>query len=306
MPRFTPAIMCTAVEPWDERYELAEDLFRHQIREMVTHGTKNVYIFGTAGEGFAVTEKQFDHVVRVFSETMRSVNAEPMVGVINLSLSVIIERIARSREMGVKQFQISLPSWGVLADAELFTFFREVCGRFPDCRFLHYNLMRTKRLVTGAEYARLAAEHQNLVATKNSTDSMGRVHELITLAPELTHFLSEDGYTYGSMIGTCGLLASLPPICWPKCHAFFEAGQKRDFHKLLSMQHEITQITHGLMESMGHAPHIDGAYDKMLWKLTDRRFPLRLLPPYQGATDAEFNKFATFMKDKFPEWTNNK
>ena len=27
-------------------------------------------------------------------------------------------------------------------------------------------------------------------------------------------------------------------------------------------------------------PYIDGAYDKVLWKLHDPEFPLRLLPPY--------------------------
>ena len=63
-----------------------------------------------------------------------------MVGVISLSLPTIIERIERARQMGIRHFQISLPSWGALSDSELKTFFKETCGRFPDCSFLHYNL----------------------------------------------------------------------------------------------------------------------------------------------------------------------
>jgi hypothetical protein len=31
---------------------------------------------------------------------------------------------------------------------------------------------------------------------------------------------------------------------------------------------------------------IDGAYDKVLWWLHDARFPLRLLPPYYGASES--------------------
>jgi hypothetical protein len=36
---------------------------------------------------------------------------------------------------------------------------------------------------------------------------------------------------------------------------------------------------------------MDGAYDKMLYRVTDPTFPLRLLPPYEGATEPEFEAF---------------
>ena len=65
-----------------------------------------------------------------------------MVGVISPSLTTIIERIERAAALGFSAFQISLPNWGTLSDHELRTFFREVCGRFPELRFLHYNLPR--------------------------------------------------------------------------------------------------------------------------------------------------------------------
>jgi hypothetical protein len=37
--------------------------------------------------------------------------------------------------------------------------------------------------------------------------------------------------------------------------------------------------------------HIDGAYDKMLFRVSDPTFPLRLLPPYASATEADFARF---------------
>ena len=74
-----------------------------------------------------------------------------MVGVISLSLPTIIGRIERAHAMGARRFQLSLPSWGSLNDAEVATFFRETCARFPDVEFLHYNLMRAGRILTGAE-----------------------------------------------------------------------------------------------------------------------------------------------------------
>ena len=37
--------------------------------------------------------------------------------------------------------------------------------------------------------------------------------------------------------------------------------------------------------------HIDGAYDKMLYRVSDPQFPLRMLPPYAGASEADFARF---------------
>jgi hypothetical protein len=45
---------------------------------------------------------------------------------------------------------------------------------------------------------------------------------------------------------------------------------------------------------------MDGAFDKLLWKLHDERFPLRLLPPYEGATDAGFARFRTALRERYP------
>lgn len=301
MKRYPSCIMATTVVPWDEHGNFVEDLFRHQVKTML-QCTRHLYVFGTAGEGYAVTNAQFERIVRVFQETMRAESAEPMVGVINLSLPIILERITWCRDQGIKQFQISLPSWGALTEKETFEFFRQVCGRFRDCQFLHYNLMRTKRLVTPDEYARLAQEHPNLVATKNSTDAMDRIEGLMSLAPQLQHFLTETGFAYGAMIGECGLLASVALTNTRSAQAYFEAARKRDGTALFAMQTELNALTRDLVSVAGDQPRIDGAFDKLLWRLHDRRFPLRLLPPYDGLSEAVFDRFAATLKQKYPRW----
>ncbi|MDB6059415.1 MAG: hypothetical protein JWO95_3259, partial [Verrucomicrobiales bacterium] len=199
--RYPACILAACCIPWNADGSVAEEICRREIRHLLTDLTRNIYLFGTAGEGYGITDKQFDRIVRVFREETAQANARGMVGVISLSLPTIIERIERAREMGVRDFQISLPSWGALSDGELKTFFKETCGRFSDCSFLHYNLMRSKRLVTPDEYGALAEEHPNLVAAKNSTDSMERIQALMTKAPQLQHFFTETGYGYGSQLG---------------------------------------------------------------------------------------------------------
>jgi hypothetical protein len=190
-----------------------------------------------------------------------------------------------------------------LAENEVRAFFDAVLGRFEDCQFLHYNLLRTKRLVTAAEYAAIAGEHPNLVATKNSTDSMSRVRELLDQAPMLQHFLNERGFAYGSLIGECGLLISVAATNLKRGLRYFEAGRTRDVESLLSMEGELSRIGGTLAQlASGGSDRIDGAYDKVLWQLHDRRFPLRLLPPYQGARAGAAEQLADYLRQHFPQW----
>ncbi|MFN0052273.1 MAG: dihydrodipicolinate synthase family protein [Planctomycetales bacterium] len=300
MKRYPCGIMATCCIPWDANGQFAEAIFRRGVRSTVTHGTKHLYVFGTAGEGYAVTERQFDQIVAAFTDEMRQGQAEPMVGVINLSLGTICERIERCRDRGVKNFQISLPSWGALSERELFGYFDSVCGRFPDCQFIHYNLPRTKRLVTGKEYGRLAEAHPNLVATKNCGDSQTHLRSLLEDSPQLQHFLSEAGYVYGSLFGECGILASFI-MNWPRLKALWEAGRRRDVATMVSIQREVDIVIQTLFETIPD-DRIDGSYDKLFEKMYDPEMPLRLLPPYIGSSDEEFQAFVRLLGERLPAW----
>jgi dihydrodipicolinate synthase/N-acetylneuraminate lyase len=301
-PRYSPCILATCCLPWNEDESLAEEIFRHEIRNLLRNLTRNLYLFGTAGEGHAVTEKQFDRVTQVFREETHQPGVRAMVGIISLSLGTIVERIERARGLGFRDFQISLPAWGALNEAELMRFFEAVCGRFPDCSFLHYNLMRTKRLVTPAEYAALAREFPNLVATKHGMDSIDRIHGLMTQAPGLVHFFTETGYAYGAQLGPCGFLVSAASLNFRGAQGYFEAGQRQDFARLVALQSELKGLINDLVAITGAGAHMDGAYDQFYCKAHDRRFPLRQLAPYASFSDETFGQFMELVRSKYPRW----
>ena len=66
--RYPSCILAACCVPWNEDGSLAEEIFRHEIRNLLTNLTRDIYLFGTAGEGYAVTEEQFDQIVHVFRE----------------------------------------------------------------------------------------------------------------------------------------------------------------------------------------------------------------------------------------------
>jgi dihydrodipicolinate synthase/N-acetylneuraminate lyase len=292
----------TCCVPWDERGAFAEEVFRRSVRALVDRGLRDLYLFGTAGEGYAVTDALFDRITRAFVEECDALDVPPMVGVISLSLATVIERIEHAAALGVRLFQISLPSWGTLSDAELERFFRETCGRFPELRFLHYNLARAGRLLTGSHYAALAAAHPNLVATKYGGSDIRLIAASLHEAPMLRHFFTESGFATGCSLAEPGLLVSFSSSNLRRSREYFDAGVRGDLRRLAAMHGELVALHRELAPALGPGPHMDGAYDKLFSRLLVPDFPLRLLPPYLAAGEDAFNRYRIALRERHPLW----
>ena len=296
-------ILAACVVPWDADGQFLGGPFRKQVRAIAGSLTKQLYLFGTAGEGYEVTEGQFDEIVDAFLEECGPLGIQPMIGLISLSTGTLVERIERCRARGVRQFQISLPAWHAVSDAELSEFFRATCGQFPDCRFLHYNLLRTKRLLTVDDYVRLAGDHSNLVATKNTGFQGDNLRALLDRTPTITHYLGERGLAQTLPTDNVGLLASISTVSAARCREFYDACRAGNSETRDRLAAEISALGQLLRVAVGQPPRIDGAYDKLLWALHDPEFPLRLLPPYSGATCEMLIELRRNITERFPTWT---
>jgi len=299
--RFPSGILTTCMLPWDERGRLLEEVFRQQVRLLLRH-TPLLYVMGTAGEGYALSEPQYQDVVRLFVSEMKAGGAEPMVGVISMSVTDVHRRIELAQAQGVKRFQISLPGWEACTEREIFTFFDEVCGNHPDCVFLHYNLMRSRVLVTPPQYVRISGKHGNLVATKNTTDSITTISALVASTPDLQHFLADWAFPFGCLVGECGMLISAASSNWHTARRYYDRCVARDLPAAMDLQADLVKIVAELRALMEPHAHIDGAFDKMFARLHQPDFPLRLLPPYLCAPQEVFEKYRASLKQNYPRW----
>lgn len=295
--RYPPVLLATCSIPWTADYEFDAALFSRSVKELATKMTPHLYLFGTAGEGYAVTDRQYQLITETFRAALPE-DTVPMIGVISLSLGTIVERIKSAHTLGFRDFQISFPSWGALTDPEVDRFFDATCGAFPDCRFLHYNLPRTKKLLNGDDYARIAARHSNLVAIKMGGLDTSPLAAILNKAPELQCFFVEFGYAAMRDYYECGYIAAM-------------AGGKpvwaREFHaargeRLAAMLAEAIEARDVLVKHVkASGAHMDGAYDKMNLKLLEPDFPLRLLPPYSAPEEADFERLVAELP---PTWLN--
>jgi len=303
MARYPQAILVSCEIPWDDDEQLLEEVFRREIRSVLQQHFTHIYVFGTAGEGYAVDTARFQRIVQVFYEETRGENIYPMVGVIGLSTANIVERIAFAHQAGFRIFQISMPAWGALNDREVMTFFTDVCGTFPDAQFLHYNLPRSKRVLMGPDYRRLIDAVPNLVATKNTGGGIERAASVMTHAAELQHFFGENNFPHGCMYGECSLLASFAAMSPHKTKALFDAGRNGRLVELFKLQKEFHDMLHGVFGPLLAEERIDGAYDKMLVRLSGfEEMPLRLLSPYQCFSEEQYQACKRTLHERFPEW----
>jgi dihydrodipicolinate synthase/N-acetylneuraminate lyase len=301
--RYPRVVLSTCCLPWREDGALDASLFQRSIRNLVQHGLRDLYVFGTAGEGHTVAEADFRRVTELYVETLADAGgAPPMVGVINLSLATVIDRIRFGVDLGVKTFQFCLPAWGGINDREVRRVFAEVCGSFPDRNFLHYNLGRTGRLVRPEEYAELAEIHPNLVAVKYGLGDPETIAGLSRLAPQLRHFFTEPGFYLGAPLGECGLLASISASNPVRARAYFEAGVRGDWATLTSLYRELAGVMSVVRRAAGGMGLNDGAYDKLIAKVAEPDFPLDLLPPYQSSTDDGYRQYVAELSASYPGW----
>jgi dihydrodipicolinate synthase/N-acetylneuraminate lyase len=282
------SILVSCEIPWDEHDCLLEDIFRSEVRKFLALGFHHLYIFGTAGEGYAVDTARFRQIAQVFHEETRADGVLPQVGVIGLSTLAIRERIDVAFELGFREFQISLPCWGALNDRELIRFFRDVCLAYPDARFLHYNLLRTKRLLTAADYRKVLQEVPNLAATKNTSPDVSHTAALMREVPELEHFFGEASFPTGCLYGECSLLSSFAPLFPAKTLELFEHARAGRIEALFQSQKEYLSAVYDVIGPMLREPLMDGAYDKALVRLGGLPMPLRLLSPYERVREDVF------------------
>lgn len=295
--------MATACIPWDKEFEFCEDIFRIQIRNLLDNNIKSIYLFGTAGEGYAVNDRQFLQIIKTFKSETRNIDSMPMIGLISTSLAQIIDRINMSLKLGFNDFQISFPSWGKLNTEESIAFFDAILPKYHDCRFMHYNNGQRSRLLLKIEdYIQLSEKYENLVAVKYpGLVNIDDIHKISASKIPIQFFPLEFGYGAMRPLGECGIILSYLNMNYTIAHKYFNAGIKNDI-KTINNIHNNLIIVKDIFKKTLPNNKIDGAYDKVFVKMMISDFPLRLYPPYKGLAMHEYDDFVNNIKSQLPEW----
>ena len=91
--RYHQAILVSCEIPWDENFRFMEDVFRDEVKGCREVGYNDLYVFGTAGEGYPVTTPMFQPIVEVFRQETDKPGVHAMVGVIGMSTAQVAEQL---------------------------------------------------------------------------------------------------------------------------------------------------------------------------------------------------------------------
>jgi dihydrodipicolinate synthase/N-acetylneuraminate lyase len=190
-----------------------------------------------------------------------------------------------------------------LSDLEVVRYVSEVCGAFPDSLFMHYNTAKTGRLVSGSLYRELVALVPNLVATKTMSGDLAVVAGVVSAAPELMHFLTEQSVAYGSLFGEVALLGTFGALAPRKSWALLEASNSGDAQRAAAIGAWFDRLSDEVFAPLMVDRRVDGAYDKAITKLSAglNNFPLRMLSPYRTISDDEFAAAQVTLRERFPD-----
>jgi len=286
--------------PWEGGGKLSEDALRRATRKLLDEGCDGIYVFGTSGEGYAVTEGEFERITTIFAEETRDRGVFRQVGCFGLSSDQVKARCAVVRDQGIEGVQITLPFWKELSDAELLTFFKDVCGSFPDLSFLLYNSPRNKRKLTGAEMTEVQRVAPNMHGAKTGSGSWLDFLELVMESPGVRHFVTEPAFLFCYPLGAAGLIPS-SNYCRPKrCRKYYEAVIHGRFDEASALHREITRFFHGTATPLVKKGYIDGAIDKAYAAIGGMDIPLTMKSPYKALSAEDLSRLEKVIKEEFP------
>jgi len=287
--------------PWNDDFSFSPELFKKAINKLVKEKCDGLYLFGTSGEGYAVTDDEFNQIVNVFAEATKTFKGFTQVGCFGLSSDQVKNRCRIVSELGIQSVQITLPFWKVLNDKELERYFTDVCGSFPELSFLLYNNPQNKRRLKGKEIEAFHKLVPNLIGAKTGSGAWLDIFELITEAPSVTHFVTEKAFPFAYGLGNVGLIPSSNYVFPKTTHAFYEAVISRDLKTAHYLHKKIVRFFHLTAIPLVEKNYIDGAIDKAYAQIGGMDMPLNMKSPYIPLSDEDFKWLKSVVRLEFAE-----
>jgi dihydrodipicolinate synthase/N-acetylneuraminate lyase len=286
---------------WDQDGLFSPNLFRKAIGKLIQEDCDGLYLFGTSGEGYAVSDDEFTQIVDVYLDATTAFTGFRQVGCLGLSSDQVKHRCRIAAERGLQSVQITLPFWKELNDAEILRYFSDVCGSFPELSFLLYNNPRNKRRLRGKELESIHDVTPNLYGAKTGSGAWLDFFELITESPSLVHFVTEAAFLFSYGLGTVGLIPSSNYVFPQKSRAYYEAVMANDLKTARRLHRDIMRFFYKTATPLVQKGYIDGAIDKAYARIGGMDMPLNIKSPYIPLNNEDFEWLKSVIRMEFAD-----
>ncbi|MFN6964279.1 MAG: 4-hydroxy-tetrahydrodipicolinate synthase [Pyrinomonadaceae bacterium] len=184
------------VTPFRRDGSVDEDCFRQLVERQVRGGVKLLVPCGTTGESATMEEVERLAVIRLTVEAARSKGAKVIAGTGGNNTAATIDFTRRAREAGADAALVVAPYYNKPTQAGMYAHFAEIARSVKGFPIMLYNVpSRTSSNISAATTLRLAADFENIVATKEASGNFSQIMEIIAGRPRNFKVFSGDDAT---------------------------------------------------------------------------------------------------------------
>src|SRR3954454_23975780 len=155
------------VTPFRKDGSVDLDRFRRLVERQIKGGVKLLVPCGTTGESVTMSEAERLNVIRLTVEIAKKHKARVIAGTGSNNTAATIDFTRKAREAGADAALVVAPYYNRPTQAGMLAHFSEIARSVKKFPIMLYNVpSRTASNISAETTLKLAAEHENIVATK--------------------------------------------------------------------------------------------------------------------------------------------
>lgn len=220
------------------------------IERLIAAGVHGIFALGSTSEAFFLplnTKKEIlQHIVR----TVRG--RTPII--VQTGSNVLSETIELSKyalDQGIEVLSVITPYYYSLQEWELVGYYRYLSKRLPNVPFCVYNFAsRTRNDIHPALLKQCKSHVEQIVAIKESSESLERFSSLVTENPDVAVFAGTNALILDALslgcVGAVATLANVLPEMVTGIYESFTAGKLDTAHQLQDTVAEVRSVLKSL------------------------------------------------------------
>ncbi|MGT2910104.1 4-hydroxy-tetrahydrodipicolinate synthase [Streptococcus cameli] len=259
-------IIAPIITPMNEDESINLDEFRNQVDRLIESGIHGIFVFGTNGESYILSEDEKLEVIKVAVE--QTAGRVPVYAGTGLNGTKDTIRFSlKAKKLGVDALSIITPGFAAASQDELYTHFKTV-AEAVDLPIILYNIpARTGNAIAPATVGKLS-QIPNIVGVKDSSGNFDNILQYIEQSRDAEDFVVLSGndslILWTLLAGGTGAIAACSnvyPYTLSQVYEEFVAGNMersrehqdsiRSFRNLFKYGNPNTIVKYGVAE-LGH------------------------------------------------------
>ena len=181
------------VTPFRKDGSIDDDCFTKLVTRQIKGGVNLLVPCGTTGENVTMSEDERLHVIRLTVLASKGTKAKVIAGTGSNNTAATIDFTRKAREAGADAALVVAPYYNKPTQEGMFAHFSEIAKSVKGFPIMLYNVpSRTSSNISAATTLKLAAAHENIVATKEASGDYSQVMQIIAGRPKNFKVFSGD------------------------------------------------------------------------------------------------------------------